>query len=314
VASVNPALQGALLGMVAGTGAAISLSRVPALRRPRLDDRLAPYLRDSARPSRLLLTERPLTPFPTLERIVGPVIVDAAQVLERVLGGAASVRRRLEQTGRDVTLEDFRAEQVLWGGAGLLAGLAASLLLGANGGFRPVPLLVLCLISAVTGVLARDRWLSREVARREDRMMAEFPTIAELLALAVAAGEGAVGALERVTTISGGELARELGRALADARAGASLVQALQGIATRTTLPALARFVDGVAVAVERGTPLAEVLRAQAVDVREAGKRALLEAGGRKEIAMMVPVVFLVLPVTVLFALFPGFFGFSFAG
>ena len=41
-------------------------------------------------------------------------------------------------------------------------------------------------------------------------------------------------------------------------------------------------------------------------DVREAGKRRLLEAGGRKEIAMMVPVVFLVLPVTVLFALYPG--------
>jgi tight adherence protein C len=39
----------------------------------------------------------------------------------------------------------------------------------------------------------------------------------------------------------------------------------------------------------------------------------LLEAGGRKEIAMMVPVVFLVLPVTVLFALFPGFIGFSFS-
>ncbi len=159
----------------------------------------------------------------------------------------------------------------------------------------------------------RDRWLSREVAVREERMMAEFPTIAELLALAVAAGEGAVGALERVTRISHGELARELGRALADARAGASLVQALQGIASRTSLPPLARFVDGVAIAVERGTPLADVLRAQAVDVREAGKRALLEAGGRKEIAMMVPVVFLVLPVTVLFALFPGFYGFSFA-
>ena len=48
------------------------------------------------------------------------------------------------------------------------------------------------------------------------------------------------------------------------------------------------------------------MLRAQAADVREAGKRRLLEAGGRKEIQMMVPVVFLVLPVTVLFALFPG--------
>ena len=59
-------------------------------------------------------------------------------------------------------------------------------------------------------------------------------------------------------------------------------------------------------VAIERGTPLADVLRAQAADVREVGKRALLEAGGRKEISMMAPVVFLILPVTVLFAVYPG--------
>ena len=141
--------------------------------------------------------------------------------------------------------------------------------------------------------------------------MAEFPTVAELLALAVAAGEGPAGALERLVRTSSGELSRELGRTLADVRAGASLVGALEGMAARASLPALARFVDGVAIAVDRGTPLAEVLRAQAVDVREASRRALLEAGGRKEIAMMVPVVFLVLPVTVLFALFPSFYGFS---
>ena len=95
-------------------------------------------------------------------------------------------------------------------------------------------------------------------------------------------------------------------RALAEARTGSGLVQALDGIAERTALSPLARFVDGIAVAVERGTPLADVLRAQAADVREARKRNLLEVGGRKEIAMMVPVVFLVLPVTILFALYPG--------
>jgi tight adherence protein C len=308
------ALTGAALGLLAGLGLVLAVTRIPALRRPTLDDRLAPYLRDTARPSRLLASGRSLTPFPTLERILGPFVSDAARLLERVLGGTTSIRHRLEQAGRGMTIDEFRAEQVLWGGGGLLLGIAASLLFSANGSFRPVPLLVLCLICTATGVLARDRWLSREVAKREERMMTEFPTIAELLALAVAAGEGAVGALERVTRISRGELSRELARALADARSGASLVQALQGISTRTSLPPLARFVDGVAIAVERGTPLAEVLRAQAVDVREAGKRALLEAGGRKEIAMMVPVVFLVLPVTVLFALFPGFFGFSFSG
>jgi tight adherence protein C len=285
---MTPSVQGALVGLLAVTGLLVVVARVPAFRRPRLDDRLAPYLRDTPRPSRLLGTTRPLTPFPTLERIAAPVVRDAAGFVERLLGGATSVRQRLDRAGSPMSVEEFRAEQVLWGGAGLLGGLGVGVLAALDGSIRPLPFLVLSVVLLATGVLGRDRWLTREVARREARMMVELPTVAELLALAVAAGEGAVGALDRVTRQSSGELARELGRALADARAGASLVQALDGLSARTGLPALARFVDGVAVAVERGTPLADVLRAQAVDVREAGKRSLLEAGGRKEIAMMV--------------------------
>ncbi|RJK96542.1 type II secretion system F family protein [Vallicoccus soli] len=308
-----PHLSGALVGLLASVGLLLAVTRVPALRRPTLDDRLAPYLRDPGRTSRLLASQRALTPFPTLERIVGPLLRDATRGLERVLGGGHAVRVRLEQAGRGTTLEEFRVEQVLWGAGALLAALAASLLLIARGSVdQPVVLLVGCLLAGAGGVVARDRALGAQVARREQRMLQEFPTVAELLALAVAAGEGPIGALERTTRTSRGELSGELARALADARAGASLVQALQGIASRTSLPALARFVDGISVAVERGTPLADVLRAQAVDVREAGKRHLLEAGGRKEIAMMVPVVFLVLPVTVVFALFPGIVGLSF--
>ena len=65
-------------------------------------------------------------------------------------------------------------------------------------------------------------------------MLAEFPTIAELLALAVSAGEGATGALDRVCRLSRGELSAELGACLAEARAGANLPTALQGLADRT--------------------------------------------------------------------------------
>jgi tight adherence protein C len=83
-------------------------------------------------------------------------------------------------------------------------------------------------------------------------------------------------------------------------------VRALSDLAESTTLEPFSRFIDGMVVAIERGTPMAEVLRAQAADVREVGKRALLESGGRKEITMMIPVVFLLLPITVLFALYPG--------
>ena len=176
---------------------------------------------------------------------------------------------------------------------------------------NPVVAVVFASSMACAAALARDRVLTLAADRREERMLQEFPTIAELLALAVAAGEGAVGSLERVTRLTTGELAAELRRALADARAGASLVGALEAMARRTGVAALSRFVDGMAIAIDRGTPLADVLRAQAVDVREEHRRRLLEIGGRKEIAMLVPVVFLVLPVTVVFALFPGFYDLS---
>ncbi len=307
------AVLGTVLGATTAGGLLLAASGTPRARRITLDDRLAPYLRDAPRPSRLLARSQALTPFPTLERLLRPVLGDAIRFLERWVGGIASVRRRLEQLGGAGTVEHFRAEQVVWGAFGLAAALALAALQVATGS-RPQPLPVLLSAGVLTalGVLGRDRWLTRQVDQREQRMLQEFPTVAELLALAVTAGEGPVGALERVQRTSDGELSRELGRALAEARAGASLVQALDGIARRTSLTPLSRFVDGVAIAVERGTPLAEVLRAQAVDVREAGRRSLLESAGKREIAMMVPVVFLVLPVTLLFALFPGFYGLSF--
>ena len=307
------AVLGTVLGAATAGGLLLAASGTPRARRITLDDRLAPYLRDAPRPSRLLARSQSLTPFPTLERLLRPVLGDAIGLLERWVGGIASVRRRLEQLGGAGTVEQFRAEQVVWGAFGLAAALGLAALQVATGS-PPQPLAVLVSAGVLTalGVLGRDRWLTREVSRREQRMLEEFPTVAELLALAVTAGEGPVGALERVQRTSTGELSRELGRALSEARAGASFVQALDGIARRTSLTPLSRFVDGVAIAVERGTPLAEVLRAQAVDVREAGRRSLLESAGKREIAMMVPVVFLVLPVTLLFALFPGFYGLSF--
>ena len=299
-------IAGVVLGAAFGAGLLLAWSALPLRRRPVLDVRLVPYLArlpEHPDPG----PERTVTPFPTLERLLRPYLARGATLLERVLGGGTSVRRRLEQAGSTMTVQEFRVDQLVWGVCGFGAGAAVSLVLQAGGQVRsPLALLVFSASAGVAGIVARDQRLTREVRRREQRILAEFPAVADLLALAVAAGEGPIGALERVSMVSSGELGRELGRALADARAGASLVQALDGIGERTSLPPLARFADGIAVAVERGTPLADVLRAQAADVREVRKRHLMEIGGRKEIAMMVPVIFLVLPVTILFALYPG--------
>jgi len=310
---MNAVAVGAMLGLIGGVGLAVAISGLPPLRRPRLIDRLSPYLRDAAAPSRLLSETDVRTPFPTLERIAWPLARRAATRLERWLGAPGSVRRRLIAAGREPSVEQFRVEQVIWGAAGLLAGVFVSVTLIASGRIAsPVALAGFCLACSIGGVIARDVALSRTIRHREAVLLAEFPTVAELLALAVSAGEGPIGSLERATSSSRGELARELRRVLDDTRAGVPLTEALGRMSERTALPPISRFVDGVIIAIERGTPLADVLRAQAADARATAKRTLLESGGRREIAMLLPVVFLILPVTVVFALFPGFYGFTF--
>lgn len=305
VHGLGPWRSGALVGLALALGVALVLRRLPHRRRATLDDRLEPYLRDTPRPSRLL-TEPQVSLAAVIPTVLRPVVSDLAGWIERLLGGSSSVRRRLLRAGREPQVEQLRAEQVVYGFAGALLGGLLGAVMVTGRGRSPIFVLVLVLIGFAVGVVLRDTLLTRQAERREARMLTEFPTVAELLALAVGAGEGAVGALERVVRLSHGELSEELGRCLADARAGANLPTALAGLAERTGLVSLARFVDGIIIAVERGTPLAEVLRAQAQDVREEGRRQLMEAGGKKEIAMMVPVVFLVLPVTILFALYPG--------
>jgi tight adherence protein C len=287
-----------LLGLTAAVGLLLAVGYAPPFRSVRLVDRLAPYVHDTPPPSRLLGTATEPGLLTTVRRVFGPAIGDGARIVDRTLGGRASVRRRLDALASDSTVEDFRVEQVIWGALGLLgAAVVAAVGTLVAGGVNVLSAGLLLVAGLVGGVLGRDWWLTQQVQRREELLLAEFPVVAELLALAVTAGESPTAAIARVTRLSGGELARELRAALGRARAGVPLVDALQQVADGTSLDALARFIDGLLVAIERGTPLAEVLRAQAADVREAGKRRLLEAGGKKEIAMMVPVVFLVLPV-----------------
>ena len=299
----SAALTGAALGLVFGLGLVLLLWRISA-RRVRLIDRVSPYLRDRPSTSRLLRSRPVHTPFPTLERMLQPVLGDLVRAFDRLGSPASGVQRRLTRAGSTLTVEHFRVEQVIW--AGLAGGLMLALLLATTRD-APLPaLVILVVLAGLAGAVAREQYLARQASAREKRMVAEFPTIAELLALAVAAGESPVAALERVVRTTRGELSGELELTVADVRSGRTLTQALDRMAARTDLSSVARFTDGVATAVDRGTPLAEVLRAQAQDAREAGHRALMEEGGRREIVMMVPVVFIILPISVLFAIFPG--------
>ncbi len=289
-----------LLGATAASGAWL-IWRWWLARTPTLEARIAPRLRAGS-----AVEHEALTPFPTLERLLAPVLRDVVRRVEGWVGGRAALAVRLRRAGGGVSVERFRAEQVLWAVGGLAVGIVFALGLSARPDAGFLPLAMLALACAAAGAAARDYALGRAVRRREQRVLAELPTVAEMMALAVNAGEGAQGAIERVSTITAGALADDLRGLVGRVHAGASLPVALRDLAAETGVAPLRRFGDAVAVAIERGTPLADVLAAQAQDVRDSGRRALMEDGGKREIAMMVPVIFLILPVTVVFAIFPG--------
>lgn len=301
---MNAAVSGGLLGLCGGLGLLLVVTRLRALRRADLALRVLPYLRDVTG-----LERGHTAPQVGLGGLARQALRRAADGVERLLGGAGSVRRRLERAGLDRTVAEFRVEQVVWGLVAFGVAAALSVLESLADPRGAVPLLFFCVAAFVSGVMLRDNRLSAAVRRRERLVMLEFPVVAELLALAVAAGEGPVNALDRVVRRSRGELSRDLAGVLARVRTGTPVGEAFDDLASRTGLPLVARFAEGIAVAVERGTPLADVLHAQAADVREAGRRQLIETGARKEVQMMVPVVFLVLPVTVVFAFWPGVIG-----
>lgn len=307
---MSAVFTGAVLGLTLGSGLCLLALSLARSRRPALVDRVVPYLQDLPQAPRVANRARSSTaPAAVGWAVFGPSLRRLAVGIERLLGGATSVRRRLERLGSPITTEQFRVQQAVWGLTAFATAATLALLLALRSSVAPFPALVACGVALVVGVLARDQALTSAVRGREERMLAEFPTVADLLALSVAAGEGPLGALERVVTVSHGEMAHDVQAVLGHVRTGTPVHRALDSYAARTGVPVVARFVEGLAVAIERGTPLVDVLHAQAADVREAGRRALIEAGARKEVAMMVPVVFLILPVTVVFAFFPGVIG-----
>jgi tight adherence protein C len=305
-------LIGAMLGAAFGVGLLMVSSRLLLSRRPTLESRVAPYIRDvpTAAPAwaAVVASDRPSSALAALMR---PIVERAAERLERILGGRDSIARRLQRAGSPMTVEGFRFSQVVWGIAGFATGMTLGLLGPAREPGRAVPWFIVCCGVAIVAVLARDSALTRAVRDRERAVLEEFPVVADLLALAVAAGESPGAALGRVVATCRGALPGEFGVVLAESRTGVPLASALDAMAQRSGLAVVSRFAEGFAVAIERGTPLVDVLNAQAADVREAGKRALIETGARKEIAMMVPVVFVIMPVTLLFAFFPGVVGLS---
>lgn len=291
-----------LFGGLLSAGLLCVLASVPRWRATPLPARIGPYLRDVVPEEALphgVVPRAGILPTGLWQRMrIG---------FGSALAGSEMLRLRLAQAGSDVDAATFRGRQLGWtlAGAGAGAVLLIALALVGRGGAATVVLPVLGTAAAGLGYEAQ---LTARARGRQGRLADELPTTLEFLALCLSAGESVYDALRRVGEVGSGELTAELRQVSLAVHTGSSLADALTEAAGRLQVPGLTRAVDQVVAALEHGAPLAGVLHAQASDAREDAKRVLIEQAGRKEIAMMLPVVFLLLPISVLFAVYPGLF------
>lgn len=211
------------------------------------------------------------------------------------------VRTRLAQISREGEYENFRMKQM------------SKALLG-TGVFFVIVLLVTGapFLAVVVGCLAGsgiyfliDHQLSRDVVAYRVGIESEFAAIIEMLTLSLSAGETPLNAITRISLRSRGLLATEFGRVTESVRAGISFHESLDALGRRVDSVVIRRFVDSLVTAMMRGAPLIEVLQRHAAEARQNQRNILMDKAGKAEVSMMVPVVFLILPISVLFALWP---------
>ena len=214
-----------------------------------------------------------------------------------------SVCDRLAQLGKtsNYAYENFRLAQMTLIVIGQV--LLTALLIFQ---FLSIPtFLLLSVVSAAGVVLAMEKNLSSRCSKRMSDIEREFPALIEMLTLAVGAGESPISALRLISTRATGYLSLEFARAIEDIERGISLSSALDSMSRRVNSTEIRRFVDSLIISISRGTSLVETLTHSVNESRNQERVRLLTAAGKSEVSMMIPVVFLILPISILFALFP---------
>ncbi len=300
---------GALIGLVAASGALVAIGRYRVMTPITISARVVCASRGIIPQLNVLTpTENQSGALSSLRELLSP----QATWISR-FGNTDKLMERLQKAGRstgdrNADLARFRWEQITWAALGLILGIVIGMWAIARGS-NPIALAITTALGVGIGFVLHDTHTSGRGKKRVQRIDAQFPDLAELLAFSVTAGETSIAALTRIAHLGNGDLAHELQTCVADIKAGSSFTDALLTMSERTGSRSIERFVSGLVIAIERGTPLSGVLRAQAADTRNEQRQHLIELAGKKDVAMLVPVVFFILPTVIVIALFPAMRG-----
>ena len=201
---------------------------------------------------------------------------------------------------RRLSAEVFMAGRVALTAFGIIAGFVMG-----NGGRG----IVLALFFGSACVYLPGFLLKRAATNRADRIDAELPHFVDQLAIAIEAGMSFDAALSYLIDASDGPLTEELKRVMTELRVGQSRKAALRSFADRVGTDSTIAFANAVLASEQLGSPLANILRAQAQDLRHQRQMYAEERAQKAPVKMLFPIAIFILPVLFVIILAPAFLG-----
>jgi tight adherence protein C len=142
----------------------------------------------------------------------------------------------------------------------------------------------------------------------------ELSKILQMLAIMISAGESSIAALRYISERSSGRLATLIKASLENYNNNGNLFSTLEFVSSATNSTQVRRLLNAIRISSERGSPMLDTLQNQVRSLNKEIKVNLLNKAGKSEIALLVPVVFLILPTSILFAVWPSIYGLSNSG
>lgn len=151
------------------------------------------------------------------------------------------------------------------------------------------------------GYMTPEIWLNWRVGTRRSRIEKGLLTFVTMLGMTCEAGLSLNEALERVAYELGGQMGEEISRILAETKMGVLRAKAFKDAAERYDSADLKMVFQSIATADEHGTPIVEVLKETARQLRQVRKNRAQVLTQKASVKIVLPVmIFMFIPLAVL--------------
>jgi tight adherence protein C len=223
----------------------------------------------------------------------------------------ARIERQLLTAGlsNEMKVDEWIGLSILWGVAVPIALTVFNFAMQAGLPVWSLPML------AIGGWFFPTIYANQQRKARYLAIVIELPFFIDLMALSTEAGLDFMGAIQRIVEKADDSvLADEFQLVMKDLKLGSSRREALSALANRVEMPEITSFVAVVRDAEETGAPIAQVLKDQSVQMRVERMVRAEKAGARASQAMLIPLMFLILPAVFIMVFAPVVLQFYYGG